>query len=115
LLFAFLKESGEVIGSEAVWSDEMGTENGVHLLIREADLFVRLYGQQVFRGRLAADHSVCLVRNGCLVDDRVEYRGLDSFRVAPRLREDMVDVEGHFLEIQLLNGGLPEEVLGPLA
>src|SRR3569833_1374005 len=62
---------------------------------------------KIFRGSASADNSVGSVREGRLVDDRIEDRRFDALLLAPVLRENVMDIDVFAKEdrvIELLAG-----------
>src|SRR5690606_7520761 len=74
--------------------DQVRTEEAVERLTRDrlAALAAGFEPAEIDRGCGAADDAVGAVAERRLVDDRIIDFGLDAARLAPRLREDVVDV-----------------------
>jgi hypothetical protein len=61
------------------------------------------------------NHTIGLIRDRSLVDDRVKNGRFEIAMLTPDFRKNMVDIERDLLKIEFLDGSLPKEVLGPLA
>src|SRR5581483_2638376 len=114
-LFALLEEHFEVVASQRFCVDEVARDDSIHLLSRQAHLLMRLDRREVVRRRVPTNHPVGAVRDRRLVGDCIEDGRLDLALLTPSLWEDVMDVEGNFLDVELLDGLFPKEVLGTFA
>jgi hypothetical protein len=86
-----LEEPGEVVRPQGRRVDQVCTKDLVHP--GRLDLGVLLQPGQVDARGVAANDPVRLGRDGGLVDDAVAAASVDAVGLAPRLREDVVDVD----------------------